>query len=572
MATYRVPDVYVERRPRVREVPATRTDVVGFIGLEPRFRAGALPFRVDIAGFQVESAGRRARIAATVGFDLLHGSAVHPISNGEAIVFALVAVVRASGPADVVIVRGDAAAAGQAIPPTDPELESHVGATDPWLRLVDVVATKSAGHVALTIRPRLGPVRCDDWNDYIAKLGVPADDGMLLGLAARFYFANGGSRAWIGTVSRPPLDDANGLADVLDEIVGVRGTSEERATGLERLLLVPEVSIVDVPDLHTRRVVTSQEPDFVLPRDVEADFTPCANVFGSVHVASVSRTSVDPIFSSTQVTSAQCRMLERCLDERWRVLLLFSPPLERDPVDGGWRTPSDVTIKAWASELAAVGDVLERSCAALYAPWVLAQDGVDAPVIDMPPTPFVAGVIARRDLSRGPQIAPANEVMRGVVGLADDLSDERFAALYDEPPFINLLRPFPGDGVRVWGSRTLSTDAWLRWVPVRRCLSAIERRMRDALLPIVFEPNTPALWLQVTHLALATLVPLFESGALRGETPEEAFYVRCGPSNNPPDAIQNGLLVCEVGVAVAAPSEFVVFRLGRREGVVEVLE
>jgi len=571
MATYRVPDVYVERRPRVREVPAARTDVVGFIGFEPRVRPAAGNFRVDIAAFQIDLDGRRIRIPEAFGFDLLNGSAVEPIANDKSMVFALVAIARPSK-IEVAIVRGAAAAMGAAIAPSDDDIATHISTSDPWIRLVDVVATKQVGVTSLAIRPRLGPVRCDDWNDYIAKLGVPADDGLLLGTAARFFFANGGSRAWISTVTRPSLDDRKGLADALDELVGVEGASEDHATGLERLLLIAEVSVIDVPDLYARRLVLSQEPDFVLPRDEEAEFIRCANVFGSVRVATVTRSSVDPIFTTAQVTATQGRMLERCLDERWRVLLLFSPPLERDPADARWRTPSDAAIKTWAGELALIGDDLERSCAALYAPWVQAQDGVDAPVLELPPTAFVAGVIARRDLARGPQIAPANETMRGVVGLTDAISDDRFAGLYDEPPFINLLRAFPGEGVRVWGARTLSTDRWLRWVPVRRCLSAIQRRMRAALDPIVFEPNTPALWLQVTHLALAALIPLFESGALRGETPEEAFYVRCGPSNNPPDAIQNGLLVCEVGVAVAAPAEFVVFRLGRREGVVEVLE
>jgi len=139
-------------------------------------------------------------------------------------------------------------------------------------------------------------------------------------------------------------------------------------------------------------------------------------------------------------------------------------------------------------------------------------------------------------------------------------------------PAVNVLRPFPGYGIQVWGARTLSTETWLRFLAVRRTLTAIELRMKAALDLLVFEPNTPMLWLRITHIAFGVLMPLFESGALRGERPEEAFYVRCDDSVNPPESVALGRLYVEVGVAVAAPAEFLVFRVGRREGVTEVLE
>jgi phage tail sheath protein FI len=112
----------------------------------------------------------------------------------------------------------------------------------------------------------------------------------------------------------------------------------------------------------------------------------------------------------------------------------------------------------------------------------------------------------------------------------------------------------------------------MRYLSVRRCLSAIERRALAALQPLVFEPNTPTLWFQIMQVVLGILVPIFNSGALRGDTPEQAYYVRCDETNNPPDTILNGQVLCEVGVAIAAPAEFIVFRVGRREAVVEVLE
>ena len=124
----------------------------------------------------------------------------------------------------------------------------------------------------------------------------------------------------------------------------------------------------------------------------------------------------------------------------------------------------------------------------------------------------------------------------------------------------------------MWGARTLSTEATLRFLAVRRTLTAIELRMKTALDALVFEPNSPSLWLQITQIAYGVLFPIFESGALRGERPDEAFFIRCDDSVNPPESITEGRLVVEVGVAIAAPMEFIVFRLGRREGVVEVVE
>jgi phage tail sheath protein FI len=137
---------------------------------------------------------------------------------------------------------------------------------------------------------------------------------------------------------------------------------------------------------------------------------------------------------------------------------------------------------------------------------------------------------------------------------------------------VNVLRPFPGLGVQVWGARTLSTDLWLQFVSVRRGLSAIERRAKLALDAVVFEPNTPVLWLQVVRQLVGVLQPVFDAGALHGATPAQSFYVRCDAALNPPEQVADGQLLCEVGVALAASAEFLVFRVGRLQGVVEVVE
>ena len=159
-----------------------------------------------------------------------------------------------------------------------------------------------------------------------------------------------------------------------------------------------------------------------------------------------------------------------------------------------------------------------------------------------------------------------------MIGLSPPVDDRINAEIYQTPFHINALRAFPGRGVELWGARTLSHDPWMRYLPVRRCLSAIERRVLAALRPLVFEPNTPTLWFQITQAVLGVLVPIFNAGALRGATEEQSFFVRCDDTNNTSDTIAAGEVFCDVGVAIAAPAEFIVFRVGRREGVVEVLE
>src|SRR5262249_33480931 len=184
------------------------------------------------------------------------------------------------------------------------------------------------------------------------------------------------------------------------------------ATGLERLLLVNDVSFVDVPDLYARRVDTTVKKLKLPAPASEACFFDCTQLTPPVVIEAHGRREVsDSIFNATAVKQAQQAMLLRCIPERWRVLLLFMPPLVLD-VTGAFSGQSPEQGEKWRDDLAKLGEPDALSCAALYSPWVLWQERVAAPVIEMPPTPFAAGVIARRDLARGPHVAPANETVR----------------------------------------------------------------------------------------------------------------------------------------------------------------
>jgi hypothetical protein len=572
--------------------PLARTDVVGFVGFEPRVRDGTNPsqltgtppaghaFRVDVMRFQLPAelfGGVRATVPATADLLLSQSATTIPIAPGGTIKYALATVLGDDGNVHLVVVAGLASATEEAAPAADADIAA-VAAGHTWVRIADVAVRRSSNGLEVypVVLPRLPPTRCDDWNDFALQLGgIPAvDDGTLLARALRAYFANGGARCHVATVRRPRFDDSEGMADALADLVGVEGASEAEATGLERLLRIFEVAIVDAPDLYARSVAPDARNVPLPPPDVAACFRSCDDTFAVPAGATATGTALTsgPLFADDAVLATQRAMLVRCAPERWRVLLLLAAPVALDPSSGVFRAPDADRSTKWRMQLDNAVDDLGASCGAFYHPWLLTQEKIGAPIVELPPTGLAAGVLARRDIARGPHVAPANERLIGVVGLSPQVDDSINGAIYATPLNINPMRAFPGLGIQVWGARTLSVDRWMRYLPVRRCLSAIERRVLAALRPLVFEPITPTLWFQITQAVLGVLVPIFNAGALRGDTAEQAFYVRCDDTNNPPETVAAGQVLCEVGVAIAAPAEFIVFRVGRREAVVDVLE
>jgi phage tail sheath protein FI len=192
---------------------------------------------------------------------------------------------------------------------------------------------------------------------------------------------------------------------------------------------------------------------------------------------------------------------------------------------------------------------------ALYYPWVK----VDGKL--MPPSGHLAGVYARVDGERGVHKAPANEIMRGVIGLERNVSRNEQDML--NPIAVNCIRAFPGQGIRIWGARTLSSDAEWRYINVRRLFCNIEESILQSTNWIVFEPNDDFLWQQIRRDINAYLTVQWRSGALFGQVPEQAFYVKCDEETNPKELRDLGYCVVEVGLAPVKPAEFVVFRISQ---------
>ncbi len=199
--------------------------------------------------------------------------------------------------------------------------------------------------------------------------------------------------------------------------------------------------------------------------------------------------------------------------------------------------------------------------AALYYPWIKVFDPATGQNRFMPPSGHVAGLWSRTDTERGVHKAPANEVVRGAVELQNNITKGEQDLL--NPVGVNCLRAFPGRGLRVWGARTLSSDPAWRYINVRRLFNYLEESILLGTQWVVFEPNDERLWGTIRRNIASFLMEEWRRGALFGSSPDEAFYVKCDRETNPPDVVDRGQVVCEIGICPVKPAEFVIFRLSQ---------
>ncbi|MFL6725158.1 MAG: phage tail sheath subtilisin-like domain-containing protein, partial [Sphingomicrobium sp.] len=211
---------------------------------------------------------------------------------------------------------------------------------------------------------------------------------------------------------------------------------------------------------------------------------------------------------------------------------------------------------------------IDSTKAALYYPWVTisnptaATDPLQPRQIDVPPSGAVCGIYARTDVNRGVWKAPANETVTGALGLQRDVRFGEQEIL--NPLGINCIRALPNRGIRVWGARTISSDPEWKYVNVRRYFIYLEASIDRGTQWAVFEPNGEALWANVRSTVSDFLYNEWVSGALLGTKPEEAYFVHCDRSTMTQNDLDNGRLVCLVGVAALKPAEFVIFRIGQK--------
>jgi phage tail sheath protein FI len=184
----------------------------------------------------------------------------------------------------------------------------------------------------------------------------------------------------------------------------------------------------------------------------------------------------------------------------------------------------------------------------------------------VPPSGHIAGIMARVDTERGVHKAPANELVMGITGLTQNINRIEQGQYNDRG--INVIREFKDRGIRVWGARTLATksDPSWKYINVRRLFIMIEQSIMIGSQWAVFEPNDHTLWKKLTRDVRAYLMRVWRSGALFGQTPEEAFYVKCDSETNPRYLIDAGQVNVQVGICPVKPAEFVIFSIGQWDG------
>jgi len=246
------------------------------------------------------------------------------------------------------------------------------------------------------------------------------------------------------------------------------------------------------------------------------------------------------------VKAVQSALVSHCERLGDRMAILDTPP-----------NLNSQEVKAWRQDITG----FDSAYAVMYYPWIEVMDLSTDRSIYMPPSGFVAGVWARTDNTRGVHKAPANEVVMGATGLAYNVTKGEQDTL--NPIGVNCIRAFAGMGIRIWGARTLTSNALWRYVSMRRLFNMIETTIENSTQWTVFEPNDPRLWGKIRRDVGAFLTTQWNAGALYGASPAQAFYVKCDEQTNPPESRELGRVVVEVGIAPVKPAEFVIFRISQ---------
>ncbi|HEX3559744.1 MAG TPA: phage tail sheath C-terminal domain-containing protein [Pyrinomonadaceae bacterium] len=349
--------------------------------------------------------------------------------------------------------------------------------------------------------------------------------------------------------------------DFIGEEVSPSDDDEARARktrGLGALELVAEVSVVAVPDIHVRPYDAAPRaplppcvPDPCLPQTFVPPAPPRAPSTGEL----------PPVFSEADVYRVQAALVAHCESLRDRVALLDAP--------AGTALDSRLgvgAVRAWRSRF-------DTKYSAFYFPWLRVVDplrGAASLTRDIPPTGHVAGQYARTDFEVGVHKAPANEPLQWTEDVTVETDDATHGVL--NPLGVNVVRVLAGRGIRIYGARTVSSDPSWRYVNVRRLLLMIEKAIDISTQWAVFEPNDTLTRNKIRLSLTSFLLALWRKGALAGDRPDAAFFVKCDEQNNPAPARADGRLLAEVGVAPAVPFEFVVLRVGRQDNEFEIAE
>ncbi|MEH1029334.1 phage tail sheath subtilisin-like domain-containing protein [Micromonospora profundi] len=369
-------------------------------------------------------------------------------------------------------------------------------------------------------------VPVNNWTEFL-RLFADGDqtESTPLARAVFGFLDNGGARCWVVNVG---------------EGGAITGTGQRRA-GLQLLEAVDEISIIAAPGFHD---VVSHEALLSMAERTRTMVAICDPA-----------PDIDDIAALTKVATPSSG----------------KPPKPAEGTGGGAGSAGAGSGGGAGGGAGSGGPEgaayrpRQSEFGAFYYPWLRVRDPINGELELTPPSGHLAGIWARTDALRGVHKAPANEPVRGAVDLGYLVTRPEHDVL--NPKGVNVIRYFAGEGIRVWGARTLAAEAseW-RYLNVRRLSIAIEQAIANGTRWMVFEPNDFTLWRSIRRDIGAFLTRVWRDGALLGRSPEEAFFVKCDEETNPPDVRDAGMVIAHIGIAVVKPAEFVVFKLSQWAG------
>ncbi len=376
-------------------------------------------------------------------------------------------------------------------------------------RPIEMVGTSTAAFVGVAPEPTARmheAVAVNNWTEFTKAFMAEGSAGTPLSHAVFGFFLNGGGRCYIVNVG---------------EAGSVSGTGRQRQ-GLQLLEELEEVSIVAIPG-------------FTDAASYDAAISHCEKLRNRVAVLD----PPDEVSSIDQLTQ------------------IATPDLAVDDAEQGDEDSGGEGLKGLRPR------VSDGGFGTFYFPRIAVKDPLDGKPAWVAPSGHIAGIWARTDGLRGVHKAPANELIRGALDVSYRLTREEQGVL--NPKGVNCIRFFAGEGIRVWGARTLaaSSSEW-RYLNVRRLFIMVEESIGRSTRWIVFEPNDRPLWKSIQRDVSAFLKRVWRTGALMGTTPEEAFFVKCDEETNPTEDIDAGLVTTLIGLAPVKPAEFVIFRISQQ--------
>lgn len=580
MLSYRTPGVTFERplsRPAIRRL---RTDVAGFVGYA---RSGPLHHPVKVESWP--------EFTAVFGGHTVQGFLAYAVEGFFANGGRTCWIVRVADPAEARFAQLDL------VNGLDDSLVGRLTATSPgrWAHGLALTAIgTSPSRLTLIIRraddgsagqeswPELELVDQDSERYVTRVLNDPNTGSRLVRvcpvvgapLAARLPVIEGriqvrrpaGGADGLTTVTPEHFIESGPRRDPFDPCAGL--LDGEQTWGLRALERIDEVSLVAIPDAIPKPRVDLERPE---PPATDCSIVPCPDDPPVVEPFEPEPPELPTKFTPAQTDRLQRALIAHCELLRDRVAILDVPPND----DHGSRRPDEAV--AWKQN----GGFTSRWAAAYY-PWLAVPDpllqsvqraqtnATGSLLTFVPPSGHVTGVIARSDQQVGVHKPPANERLAGVEDLAYPLDDVRHGDLNSAG--INALRFYLGRGLRVSGARTLDREPAQRYLNVRRLLIFIAESIDEQTQWTVFEPNDRRLWQQVDRVVRAFLLGLWRDGMLDGAKAEDAFHVVCDETSTPPEEIEAGRVICQIGVQPPWPAEFVIARIGIGEGGVELID